>query len=108
MPTSKKSSKPASKTVSPTFKYKREQKVFFIIYHKNKPDDLVEAVVTSRNSEDYSTRDAFGRIVGTAVNFSYDIKYTGGSETLVPEDNLYPSFVDAAKAFVTPFLTLIK
>src|SRR5579864_8601619 len=101
-------SKKKPQTVSPMFKYKREQKVFYIIYHKGKPDDLVECVITARNSEDFTARDAEGKATGVEMVFTYDIRFSGGTDTLVPEDRLYPSFPEAAKAFAKPYLTLIK
>jgi hypothetical protein len=103
----KKSSKPASKTVSPVPKYRLGQKVYFIVRHKGKPEECIEGEIARVYTREYYIADGLGNRTGKGHSFSYDLR-----TRLMPidanQEELYPSFAAASHAYTPSLSNLIK
>jgi hypothetical protein len=104
MPTAKKST---PKSADPKFKYSVGQRVFTIVYHKGKPEELLEGEIIDRVSREYTEKDHLGKKTGTGVCFTYLVR-TSLECTSLYETEIYPAFVEAAKVFAKAFLVLLK
>ena|ERR1700722_8535165 len=103
---------PTKKKVTPKVpdqkpKYAIGQKVFAITYHKGKPEEIWEVLITNRIAREHEEKDLLGKKTGIGVSFSYV-----GTTLMAPlnlmETEIYPSFVEAAKYFAKGFLFLLK
>jgi hypothetical protein len=98
--------KTASKPVEPKAKYAIGQKVFVIISHRGKPEELAECKVESRTIVEYKPIEA-GKNLGTLITHSYSV-VSHDARMNVRENEIYPSFQSAANKFAEAFTTLLK
>jgi hypothetical protein len=106
MSTSKK--KAVAKTPEPKPKYAVGQKVFYISYHRGKPEELTEAKIIKRITSENDELDFLGKKWGVSVHFEYSAFTAIGSQIQCSELMLYPTFQKAAEVFAKSFLTLLK
>lgn len=99
--------KPTPKAVGHRPRYSLGQKAYFIFYHKAKPEEIVEGIITTRTSTEYEQKDYMGKRTGIGTTYAYFLK-TSGVPVEAFEQELYPSFFEAAKVFAKSFLTLLK
>jgi hypothetical protein len=105
--------KAVTKTPDPKPKYAIGQRVFYIIEHKGKPEEVIECKVKGQITQRSQQKDFLDRVEGMRVYFAYELetpKGTVGYFTGYPisEILLYPSFTAAAQVFAKSFLTLLK
>ena len=104
---SKKKSTIPSKQESRMAKYSIGQIVYTIIYHKTKPEELLEVEIVTVVERRYAEVDYLGKKTGTGFNFSYSVR-TKTSAMILMEAEIHPSFFEAAKVFAKAFLVLLK
>lgn len=88
--------------------YSVGQKVFTLMYHKGKPEEITEAKVFAVKSRKIADKDYLGKAVGTKTEFTYSLQFPDGLADDKHEVSLYPSFIKAAEVFGKSFLTLFK
>lgn len=91
----------------PKPKYNIGQTVYAIIYHKTKPEELLEVEIVTVVERRYAELDYLGKKTGTGFNFSYSVR-TKTSAMILMEAEIHPSFFEAAKVFAKAFLVLLK
>jgi hypothetical protein len=96
------------KAVEPKYRYAIDQKVFTIVNHKGRPEELLEVKILARSKREIALRDMAGKRVGTDTIFSYYVIKPDGFTGDLWEVQLYPNYVEAAKAFAKGFLFLLK
>jgi hypothetical protein len=104
---SSKTKKPSSPTAHKP-KYEVGQSVFYISYHKGKPEELTEFRIVARTTREYDVKFP-GEKTRKEIHFTYEVY----SPSLIPghdiaESLLYPSFFEAAKVFAKAFLKTLK
>jgi hypothetical protein len=94
-------------------KYSNGATVFYIIYHRGKPEEIAECKVTAQHTSRTKQKDFLGKVGADDVYFSYTLDMPPGASLYVigrnlPERDLYPNFTEAAKVFAKAFLLLLK
>ena len=104
--------KVTQKASEPKPKYNIGQRAFALSYHKGKPEEIFEIEITDRFRRESPLRDFLGKKIGTQTTYSYHTKTPPTFDALpygsLSENELYPSFVEVAKAFSQRFLTRLK
>lgn len=96
-----------AKTTEPKPKYGIGAKGFVIIYHKGKPEEILEVKVWQRIVKDQDLKDYGGKKVGVIMNFSYLVD-THQSRMDLLESEIHPTFQSAANKFAEAFTHLLK
>jgi hypothetical protein len=103
--------KTASKPVEPKPKYKIGDRVFYISYHKGKPEEIFQVKITGRDRRENELVDGSGKKTA-AIRYTYSWAAATISFLSVPptldEGSIHPSFQSAAHKFAEPFTTLLK
>jgi hypothetical protein len=111
MNTKKKTTTP--KAIEPKPKYAVGATVYYITYHKGKPEELIECKITGQHTSRTKENDFLGKPGPMEVYFSYTIDIPTVALTYligrnVSERDLYANFTEAAKVFAKAFLFLLK
>lgn len=88
---------------APAAKFKLSQRLYTIVYHKSKPEEIWEVKV----GEKIQFEGKFDYIIGpnkVFVSYNYKCLTPNGTVTEFIESSLYPSFQQAANAFAKAFL----
>jgi hypothetical protein len=92
-----------AKVAEPNPKYVLNQKVFIIKYHKDKPEELIECKVWGRGYREIPILE-YGKTIGTQKDFYYDVTFPDGTAHNFAEEDVYPSYTEAARVFAKAFL----
>lgn len=102
-----KAKKPTPKTVSPVAKFKPTQKVYYILSVGLGEEEILEAEVSAVRSFTCQVKTEVGKPAITNVGYRYDLITRRGTFE-VAEYELHGNFTDAAKAYATNHVTLLK
>jgi hypothetical protein len=89
---------------SPEPKYKLSQRLYTIIFHKGRPEEIWEVKVLSRKSYEEMMVTPTGHNIGKSILFSYILLTPDSGHKEIYEELLYPSFQQAANKFAEAFL----
>ena len=98
------SSKKKTTTPEPKPKYKLGQRLYTIIFHRDRPEEIWELKVLAKKSYEEIVVSPTGHNIGKALQFSYILLTPDSGHKEVYEDLLYPSFQQAANKFAEAFL----
>jgi len=101
------SKKKVTKPVEAKARYNNGNKVFIISWAFTQTGQIFEGEVRRVITTKDPIISENGRITGSQTLYSY-LLYTQRGELEVPQDSIYPSFVEAAKVFAKGFLFSLK
>jgi hypothetical protein len=104
---SKVKSTPKPKAIEPKARYNNGNKVFINCYAFAGLGMILEGEVRRSDSQKYPVLSENGKIIGNSTHFTYIIN-TAKGEFEVGQDEVYPSYLEAAKVFGKAFLYLLK